>query len=94
MSNQKVLFLKPPMDGPGKNVVRDFLYGCWCNGRRIGGMQMPPLTELIAASHARQDGLNVVFIDAQIKPARYESIVRRVSSPSSGVCPFSLYNKG
>jgi len=75
MSNKKVLFLKPPMEGVGKNVVRDFLYGCWCNGRRIGGMQMPPLTELMAASHARQDGLDVVFIDAEIEPAQYQTVL-------------------
>jgi len=76
MSDKLVLFLKPPMEGVGKNAVRDFLYGCWCNGRRIGGMQMPPLTELMAASHARQDGLDVVFIDAEIEPGRYEAALR------------------
>lgn len=71
----KALFLKPPLGDGAKNVVRDFLYGCWCNGRRIGGMQMPPLSELMTASHARQEGLEVVFLDAQVEPTRYDAII-------------------
>lgn len=71
----KALFLKPSSGAAGKNIVRDFLYGCWCNGRRIGGMQMPPLTELMTATHARQDGLEPVFVDALFEPERYQRMV-------------------
>jgi len=68
---QKTLLLKPPAGAIGKNIVRDFLYGCWCNGRRIGGMQMPPLTELMVATNVRQEGVESIFLDAQIEPERY-----------------------
>lgn len=77
MNDDKVLFLKPPMVGSGaRNVVRDFLYGCWCNGRRIGGMQMPPLTELTACTHARQDGVHPMFLDALVEPDRYRRLLQ------------------
>ena len=60
------------MGKAGKNVVRDFIYGCWCNGRRIGGMSMPPLTDLLAATHVRREGLDVEFLDAQYQPEDYD----------------------
>jgi len=56
-------------------MVRDFVYGCWCNGRRIGGMEMPPLNELYAASHARQEGLETVLLDAQVEPERFKALL-------------------
>lgn len=74
---KKVLLLRPPSETTGKNIVRDFLYGCWCNGRRIGGMQMPPLTELMVATHARQDGVEAVFLDSQLEPERFLALQAR-----------------
>jgi len=73
----KALFLKPPAGVAFKNIVRDFVYGCWCNGRRIGGMQMPPLNDLYAATHAREDGIDVLFIDASMEPERYDELLNR-----------------
>lgn len=70
----KALFLKPPAESVGQNVVRDFVYGCWCNGRRIGGMQMPPLNELYCVTHARAGGVDAEFVDAQACPDVYEQI--------------------
>jgi radical SAM superfamily enzyme YgiQ (UPF0313 family) len=72
----KALILKPPVGGSSRNVVRDFVYGCWCNGRRVGGMQMPPLNELYVASHCIQHGLKIQFLDAQFEPEKYKSLVR------------------
>lgn len=72
---KKALILKPQTDGADRNIVRDFIYGCWCNGRRIGGMQMPPLSELYAATHARQEGLDVGFLDAQSQPKKYQELL-------------------
>lgn len=71
----RVLVLKPQVDSKNRNIVRDFVYGCWCNGRRVGGMQMPPLNELYATTHARQPGLTVEFLDAQIQPERYRRLL-------------------
>jgi radical SAM superfamily enzyme YgiQ (UPF0313 family) len=72
----KALFLKPRTGSKTKNVVRDFVYGCWCGGRRIGGMQMPPINDLYCATHARVDGVEVVFMDAELEPARYDELHR------------------
>jgi anaerobic magnesium-protoporphyrin IX monomethyl ester cyclase len=71
-----ILFLIPAVDAKGRNIVRDFVYGCWCNGRRVGGMQMPPLNELYCATHVRNAGLNVLFIDAQYEPERFDILIR------------------
>ncbi|MDD5195568.1 MAG: radical SAM protein [Candidatus Omnitrophica bacterium] len=71
----KVLFLKPTIGKSGQNIVRDFVYGCWCNGRRIGGMQMPPINELYVATHARHEGIEVFFLDAQMQPDAYERLL-------------------
>lgn len=71
----KTLFLKPPLDGASRNAVRDFVYGCWCNGRRVGGMQMPPLNDLYVATHARNAGLDIIFLDAQFEPDRYKALL-------------------
>lgn len=72
----KALVLKPPMGGAARNVVRDFVYGCWCNGRRVGGMQMPPLNDLYVVGHARAGGLDVNFLDAQLEPERFATLLR------------------
>jgi anaerobic magnesium-protoporphyrin IX monomethyl ester cyclase len=67
----KVLFLIPSLGNAEKNIVRDFVYGCWCNGKRIGGMQMPPLNDLYCATHVRNCGIDVLFLDAQVGPEKY-----------------------
>ncbi|PIR00668.1 MAG: B12-binding domain-containing radical SAM protein [Nitrospinae bacterium CG11_big_fil_rev_8_21_14_0_20_45_15] len=64
-----------PGDGINKkNVIRDLVYGCWCNGRRIGGMQMPPVNHLYVATMLKEDGHEVHFIDAQIDYAAYQKM--------------------
>ena len=73
--NKAALLLKPASSAATRGMVRDFIYGCWCNGRRIGGMEMPPLNELYVATHARQPGISVQFLDAQIEPDRYKGLV-------------------
>ena len=71
---QKILFLKPPTGIPGQNIVRDFVYGCWCNGRRVGGMEMPPLNDLYVATHAKHEKLESIFIDAHMEPERLRQL--------------------
>lgn len=60
----KILVLNPSSK-IARNVVRDVLYGCWCKGRRIGGGTVPPFSLLMVATVLKQDGNDVVFIDAQ-----------------------------
>lgn len=73
----RVLFVRPPNGAAGSNTVRDFIYGCWCNGRRIGGMRMPPLNELSAATCARAAGADSTFLDAQMEPDRHRELAAR-----------------
>lgn len=72
---KKFLYLIPPVAGNTKNVVRDFVYGCWCNGKRIGGMQMPPLNMLYAVSHCRAAGIEAELLDGMMEPDRYQALV-------------------
>ena len=72
----KVLVLSPA-DETMRNVVRDFMYGCWCRGRRIGGMQMPPLNLLFIATTLRVDGQEVELIDASVDYSAYENALSK-----------------
>ena len=74
----KVLILSPAIEGV-RNVVRDFMYGCWCGGRRIGGMQMPPLNLLYVATVLRQSGHQVELVDAALDYGAYERARERAS---------------
>ena len=58
----KVLVLNPASSG-FVNVVRDQVFGCWCKGKEIGGMEMPPLSLLYVATILQKAGHDVVFID-------------------------------
>lgn len=72
----KVVFLRPLVGAKRQNVVRDFVYGCWCNGRRIGGMEMPPLNELYVATHVRGASVEVSLLDVQQEPGRYDALLK------------------
>ncbi len=74
MTQPAILVLSPPADSHGTNVVRDFLYGCWCSGRRLGGATMPPLNLLSIATVLRQAGLPVIFLDASVEPERFHAL--------------------
>lgn len=59
----KVLVLNPPSK-VAKNVVRDVLYGCWCKGKRIGGLKFPPLSLLYVATVLKKNNRSVDLLDA------------------------------
>ena len=59
----RALILNPPST-VSKNVVRDTLYGCWCKGRRIGGLNPPPLNLVSVATVVREAGHETRFWDA------------------------------
>ncbi len=71
-----VLVLNPPSQKI-KNIVRDLIYGCWCGGKRIGGMQMPPLNLLYAATVLKQDGHHVTFLDGSVDEEQYKRVKQR-----------------
>lgn len=69
----KILVLNPASKFT-KNVVRDVLYGCWCKGKRIGGGTVPPFALLEIATILKQDGNEVVFVDAQAEQIPFEKV--------------------
>ncbi len=59
----KILVLNPPSEVT-RNVVRDLIYGCWCKGKRIGGIMFPPLNLLYVATVLNNNGKEVKLLDA------------------------------
>ena len=62
-----------------KNVVRDVLYGCWCKGKRIGGGTVPPFELLKIATILKNDGNDVIFLDAQAEQRPFEDVAEMTS---------------
>lgn len=69
----KVLVLNPGSKQT-TNVVRDLIYGCWCKGKRIGGMQAPPLNLLYISTVLQDAGHKVQFYDALVEGKPLEEI--------------------
>lgn len=59
----KTLMLIPPSKF-AKNVARDLIYGCWCKGKRIGGIKFPPVSQLIVVTYLRKHGIPADLLDA------------------------------
>src|SRR3989338_1957964 len=59
----KALVLIPPSRF-SKNVARDLIYGCWCKGKRIGGIKFPPVSQLLVATVLECAGHDTTLIDA------------------------------
>lgn len=47
-----------------KNVARDLIYGCWCKGKRIAGIEFPPISQLQVVTVLRQVGIDAQLYDA------------------------------
>lgn len=62
MRTKKVLILVP-CSKQTENVPRDLVYGCWCAGKRIGGIKFPPLTSVLIATILRKEGIDIDFRD-------------------------------
>jgi len=72
----KILVLNPASSSFA-NVVRDQIFGCWCKGKEIGGMQMPPLSVLYVATVLKNAGHDVQFLDGAVERQRFYDIVER-----------------
>lgn len=59
----KTVNLIPPSKHT-KNVARDLVYGCWCKGKRIGGIQFPPVSNLLVTTVLRESGHDAHLLDA------------------------------
>lgn len=72
----RILFLVPPSKF-AKNVARDLVYGCWCRGKRIGGITFPPISLLTVATVLRNAGHGVELLDAMITQTAISVIKRK-----------------
>lgn len=59
---KSVLIIPPSKHS--KNVARDLVYGCWCKGKRIAGIQFPPVSQLIVVTTLNNAGHNCDLLDA------------------------------
>ncbi|MGC9330232.1 MAG: cobalamin-dependent protein, partial [Candidatus Hinthialibacter sp.] len=59
----KTLTLIPPSKH-SKNVARDLVYGCWCKGKRIAGIQFPPISQLLVTTVLKEAGHDAHLLDA------------------------------
>ncbi|MFH1744085.1 MAG: hypothetical protein ABIH23_34210, partial [bacterium] len=62
-TEMKTLTLIPPSKH-AKNVARDLVYGCWCKGKRIAGIQFPPISQLLVTCVVKQEGHEADLLDA------------------------------
>jgi radical SAM superfamily enzyme YgiQ (UPF0313 family) len=59
----KAVVIIPPSKH-AKNVARDLVYGCWCKGKRIAGIQFPPVSQLIVVTTLIKYGHQCELLDA------------------------------
>jgi radical SAM superfamily enzyme YgiQ (UPF0313 family) len=69
-----ILVLNPPSEKT-KNIVRDLIYGCWCKGKRIGGMKSPPLGLLLVATILKENSHKVKLIDGYAEDYSFKKLV-------------------
>jgi anaerobic magnesium-protoporphyrin IX monomethyl ester cyclase len=67
------LFLVPPSKA-ARNVARDLVYGCWCKGKRIAGIQFPPLSQLSCLTVLRRAGIAAELLDAAALGLKLEQL--------------------
>ena len=68
-----------PSSKHSKNVARDLLLGCWCKGKRIAGVQFPPLPLIYTATALKDVGCDVDVLDAQAESKKLEDIILIIS---------------
>lgn len=72
----KAVVLIPPSKH-AKNVARDLVYGCWCKGKRIAGIQFPPVSQLIVVTTLIKYGHECDLLDAAALGLTYEETIEK-----------------
>jgi anaerobic magnesium-protoporphyrin IX monomethyl ester cyclase len=85
----KIALVEPCLESK-KNVIRDVIYGCWCGGKRIGGATVPPFELLTLATILKQDGHEIVFVDAQAEQLEPDEVSRRITGSKLVICSTSV----
>ena len=73
----KIVLFIPPSEF-SKNVARDLVYGCWCKGKRIAGVQFPPLSLISVGTVLKNDGFEVKLLDAAAEGLALEEVITRI----------------
>lgn len=73
----KTVVLIPPSKHT-KNVARDLVYGCWCKGKRIGGIKFPPVSQLIVVTTLRKYGHDCDLLDAAALQMPFEELSEKI----------------
>ncbi len=73
----KTLTLIPPSKH-SKNVARDLVYGCWCKGKRIAGIQFPPVSQLLVTTVLKEAGHEASLLDAAALQMTMDEIKEKV----------------
>ena len=63
-----------PSSKYSRNVARDLVYGCWCKGKRIGGITFPPLSLLSVATVLHNSGFNISLRDMAAEGLKTEDL--------------------
>lgn len=75
----KAVVIIPPSKH-AKNVARDLVYGCWCKGKRIAGIQFPPVSQLILVTTLIKYGHDCDLLDAAALGLSYEETIERAKN--------------
>lgn len=73
----RAVLLIPPSKHT-KNVARDLVYGCWCKGKRIGGIKFPPVSQLIVVTTLIKFGHECDLLDAAAMNLSLEEVIAMI----------------
>jgi len=80
----KALFISPPSQCDS-NVVRDLVYGCWCKGRRIAGVNFPPLPLALGSAVIKAAGHQARVLDLQVEKRSFQKVAAQAKSSDLAV---------
>ncbi len=91
MRTESVAFVIPP-SRRAPPLVRDLLHGCWCSGRRVGGIGFPPVTLAGFAGSVARKGFHPVLLDCPAERIPIENALFRLENASSIVVLSSFFS--
>ncbi len=81
----KTLTLIPPSKH-SKNVARDLVYGCWCKGKRIAGIQFPPVSQLLVVTTLKESGHDAHLLDGAGLRYTLDEVKQHVQEENYDIC--------
>lgn len=81
----RALFVNPPLPG-NRGLVRDLMHGCWCGGRRVGGIEFPPVPLAQMATMLLREGIPARIADAPAEGLSESEVAARLSPEDLLIC--------